>query len=148
MGDPRPEPPPLDDGPRAEADSDADAGPAMPESFAAVLQLVDERREGMLRTHLIDTVHLVSFEPGRIEFRPTEDAPQGLAGQLGDFLNAHTGMRWMVSVSGEPGQPTVAEQQRAAADAMTAQAEAHPMVRQVLDTFPGAEIKTVEPKSD
>ena len=142
--DPRPEPPPLDD-PQASAASDAKP---MPESFEAVLELVDARREGMLRTHLIDYVHLVAFEPGRIEFRPAEGAPQNLAGQLGDFLGAHTDVRWMVSISQDEGQPTVAQQRAQNQADLEAEAASHPMVQEVLDTFPGAEIKTVEPVED
>ena len=142
--DPRPEPPPLDD-PQASAMPDAKPNP---ETFEAVLELVDARREGMLRTHLIDYVHLVAFEPGRIEFRPAEGAPPNLAGQLGDFLGAHTDMRWMVSISQEEGRPTVAQQRAQGQAKLEAEAASHPMVKEVLDTFPGAEIKTVEPIKD
>ena len=142
--DPRPEPPPLDE-PQAAATPDAKP---MPESFEAVLELVDVKREGMLRTHLIDYVHLVAFEPGRIEFRPAEGAPQNLAGQLGDFLGAHTDVRWMVSISQDEGQPTVAQQRAQNQADLEAEAARHPMVQEVLDTFPGAEIKTVEPVED
>jgi len=142
--DPRPEPPPLDD-PQASAAPDTKPSP---ETFEAVLELVDAKREGMLRTHLIDYVHLVAFEPGRIEFRPAEGAPPNLAGQLGDFLGAHTDMRWMVSISQEEGRPTVAQQRAQGQAQLEAEAASHPMVKEVLDTFPGAEIKTVEPVKD
>src|SRR5438477_29181 len=44
----------------------------MPQSFAEVVELFDRRREALLRSHLWSHVHLVGFEPGRIEFRPQE----------------------------------------------------------------------------
>ena len=115
----------------------------MPQSFEEVLALVDEKREGVLRTNLLNYIHLVAFERGRIEFRPVECAPPGLAGQLGDFLNANTGARWIVSISQELGQPTIAEQRSKALVALEVEAAQHPLVKQVLDTFPDAEIKAV-----
>ena len=115
----------------------------MPQSFEEVLALVDEKREGVLRTNLLNYIHLVTFELGRIEFRPVEGTPQGLAGQLGDFLNANTGTRWIVSISQELGQPTIAEQRSQALVALEAEAAQHPLVKQVLDTFPDAEIKAI-----
>ena len=58
-------------------------------------------------------------------------------------LSARTGERWAVLVSGEPGEPTLAEQQKAAdAEALVAAAE-HPLVRATLDTFPGARLNKI-----
>ena len=44
----------------------------MPQSFAEVVALFDKRREAVLRSHLAAHLHLVHFEPGRIEFRPAD----------------------------------------------------------------------------
>ena len=137
--DPRPEPPPLEP-PQASITTKP-----MPQSFEALLALIDDKREGVLRTNLLDFVHLVSFDRGCIEFRPAKGAPSGLAGQLTDFLNAHTAERWMVTVSQEPGQPTMTEQRAHGQADLEAEAARHPFVKQVLDAFPGAEIKDVGP---
>ena len=137
--DPRPEPPPLEP-PKASVTTKP-----MPPSFEALLALVDDKREGVLRTNLLDFVHLVSFDLGCIEFRPAKGAPSDLAGQLTDFLNAHTAERWMVTVSQEPGQPTMTEQRAHGQADLEAEAARHPFVKQVLDAFPGAEIKDVGP---
>ena len=137
--DPRPEPPPLEP-PQASVTTKP-----MPPSFEALLALIDDKREGVLLTNLLDFVHLVSFDLGCIEFRPAKGAPSGLAGQLTDFLNAHTAERWMVTVSQEPGQPTLTEQRAHGQADLEAEAARHPFVKQVLDAFPGAEIKDVGP---
>ena len=42
-----------------------------------------------------ETLHLVRFEPGKIEFHPADHAPESLAHDLSRFLNAQTGRRWM-----------------------------------------------------
>jgi DNA polymerase-3 subunit gamma/tau len=122
------------------------AGPA---SFAAVMELVAERREQILYNQLAACLHLVRFEPGHVEFRPTDDAPRDLSNRLGQFLLDATGRRWLISVSRETGQPTLREQAQARDAARRAEVEAHPLVRAALGLFPGAVIERIaEPDDD
>jgi DNA polymerase-3 subunit gamma/tau len=114
-----------------------------PQSFDEVVALFDERREAVLRANLINNVHLVRFEPGRIEFRPTEAAPQNLANRMGQLLSEWTGARWVVSVSREAGAPTLREQAEQRLAGLRNEAAAHPLVRAVMETFPGAVIEAV-----
>lgn len=115
----------------------------VPQSFAEVIALFDERREALIRSHLWSHVHLVSFEPGRIELRPEETAPRDLANRLGQLLTEWTGTRWVVAVSHADGAPTLAEQAAQHDSAVRNEVVAHPLVRAVLDTFPGATIAAV-----
>jgi DNA polymerase-3 subunit gamma/tau len=110
------------------------------ENFEAVVALVRAQRETILANHLERDLHLVHFEPGRIEFRPAEGAPRNLAGQLGALLQAATGARWMVSVSGEPGAPSLAEQSREREAKLDQAALGHPLVQAALEAFPGAKM--------
>jgi DNA polymerase-3 subunit gamma/tau len=110
------------------------------ESFEAVVALVRGQRETILANHLERDLHLVHFEPGRIEFRPAEAAPRNLAGQLGALLQAATGTRWMVSVSGEPGAPPLAEQARGREAELDEAALRHPLVQAAMAAFPGAKM--------
>ena len=115
----------------------------MPQSFAEVVQLFDERREALIRSQLYSQVHLVAFEPGRIEFRPAEAAPRDLANRLGQLLGEWTGRRWVVSVSQAVGAPTLAEEEAQRAGELRNEVAAHPLVRAVLEYFPGATIAAV-----
>ena len=115
----------------------------LPQSFLEVVALFDRKREALLRSHLFANVHLVRFESGRIELRPTEGAPRDLANRLGKLLGDWTGERWVVSVSQNEGEPTLREQAAARDETMRHEAAAHPLVRAVLDTFPGARIEAV-----
>jgi len=114
-----------------------------PESFADVVALLAERREAILQAHLKNNVHLVRFEPGRIEIRPDEHAPRALANRLGTLLSDWTDRRWVVAISSEPGEPTVAEQEAAAGRRQQAEISAHPLVQAVMATFPGAAIEAI-----
>jgi DNA polymerase-3 subunit gamma/tau len=114
-----------------------------PASFAAVVALCAAHREGILHTHLLNDVHLVSFEAGRIELRPTPRAPANLPNRIAACLNEWTGSRWLISVSGDLGAPTLKEQAQAIDAEMRRRAAEHPVVKAVLDAFPGATIDAV-----
>jgi DNA polymerase-3 subunit gamma/tau len=113
---------------------------ADPRSYKAVAELARDRREARLAKHLTHDVRLVQFEPGRIELNPGPEAPRDLAGRLGRALQTWTGRRWVVSVSDRPGEPTLHEQ-------LHASVLADPLVRAVLDAFPGATIGRVRERA-
>jgi DNA polymerase III subunit gamma/tau len=121
----------------------AESAPPQPQSFAEVVALFEHHREAVLRSHLWSHCHLVHFEPGRIELRLTEAAPRDLPNRLGQLLGAWTGARWVVSVSREEGAPSLRDQAEQRARHLRSEAEEHPMVRAVLETFPGAKIEAV-----
>jgi DNA polymerase-3 subunit gamma/tau len=108
--------------------------------FADVIRLADEHREALLSTHLRNNVHFVRLEPGSLEFRPDANAPRDLAQQISRHLETWTGSRWMVAVSSDEGEATVADQERQEDDKRRHEAEIDPMVAEVLETFPGAKV--------
>jgi len=127
----------------APAPAESPVKAAMPEDFPGVLALADAEGDLILRTNLARHVHLVQFEPGRIEFRPSAQAPASLANKLGQRLTEWTGRRWVVSISGEPGAPTLEEQAAALAAAARAEVMSHPLVQAALAAFPGSALEAV-----
>jgi DNA polymerase-3 subunit gamma/tau len=121
----------------------AESALPQPQSFVEVVALFEHHREAVLRSHLWSDCHLVHFEPGRIELRLAEAAPRDLPNRLGQLLGAWTGARWVVSVSREEGAATLREQAEQRARHLRSEAAEHPMVRAVLETFPGAKIEAV-----
>ncbi len=115
----------------------------MPQSFAEVVALFDKRREAVLRSHLAANLHLVHFEPGRIEFRPAAGAPRDLANRLGQLLGEWTGTRWLIAISEAEGEPTLRQRQEQRETELRNGVAAHPLVQAVLETFPGATITAV-----
>ncbi|HEX4117973.1 MAG TPA: DNA polymerase III subunit gamma/tau [Rhizomicrobium sp.] len=97
----------------------------------------------VLKVHIENDMHLVKLEAGRLEFRPSPRAPRSLAGDLQQKLRDWTGVRWTVSISNEPGQPTLAEMKKNAKAARIESVMQAPIVRAVLDRFPGSEIVAV-----
>jgi DNA polymerase-3 subunit gamma/tau len=126
---PEPEPAPAED-----------AGTALPTSFLGVVDLLDKAREGRLVAELRANVHLVRYEPGRIEFHPSENADGTLASRLGAKLHELTGVRWTVTLSSQAGEATLKEQESSAKAQREAEAASHPLVKAALEAFPGARI--------
>ena len=121
--------------PRPSAASNPD-----PRSLREVVALCQERREPKLAADIKQSVHQVRFEPGRIELRLGRAAPKDLAGKLGECLSRWTGRRWVVSVSGEHGEPTLDEQDARHEEAERQRLLSHPKVRALLDIFPDARL--------
>ncbi len=113
-----------------------------PRSFRDVVALM-AAREPLLHGHLLHSVHLVRFAPGLIELRPQAEAPRDLSSTLARALLDATGTRWMIAVSPVAGEPTLAAQAAAAESARRDEAAEHPLVRAIMDAFPGATIAGV-----
>ncbi|MEM8838481.1 MAG: DNA polymerase III subunit gamma/tau [Pseudomonadota bacterium] len=111
--------------------------------FEDLIALAEEKRDLALRSAFINHVSLVAFEDGRIEFAPTESAPQGLAHNLKAALSEWTGRTWSVAVSREAGAPPLAEQWAEEERQRSRDAEEDPVVAEVLRRFPGSKIINV-----
>jgi DNA polymerase-3 subunit gamma/tau len=129
--------------PRFEPEHDPIPHDPIPQSFAEVVALFDKRREAVLRSHLWSHLHLVHFEPGRIEVRPASGAPRDLTNRLGQLLSEWTGSRWLIAVSEAEGEPTLREREERRQSDLRNEVASHPLVQAVFETFPGATIAAV-----
>jgi len=115
-----------------------------PQTFAQVVELSENLGEMIVHANLISNVHLVSFQPGKIEYHPGDHAPNDLAQRLTKLLNDNTARRWIVSISRDAGDLTLKQQDDAAAQQIKTDAAGDPLVRAVLDAFPGSSITSVK----
>lgn len=130
--------------PHASGGAAPGGGTPPPPTFDKLVALFKTRREAVLSVHLERDVHLVQYAPGRLEYRPTPQAPADLATRVSKCLTAWTGLRWAVMTSTAAGDPTLFEQ------TMTG-AKAHPLIQAALRAFPSASIGTIrdlEPSDD
>jgi DNA polymerase-3 subunit gamma/tau len=135
----RSEPAPVS-APRASAEASPSVRLAR---FEDLVALAAEKRDVQMKIALERDVRLVRFEDGRLEFAPSEGASPQLGAELSKRLAEWTGRRWLVAVSSEEGQQTLKQKADSEArDRMTG-VRADPLVRAVLDRFPGAEITAV-----
>ncbi len=117
-------------------------------TFDHVIEVIRANRDGKLLVDVETDLRLANYQPGRIEFVPTDTAPRDLAQRLGARLQAWTGNRWAVTVVSEGGGKTVDEVRNAEKYAREAEATAHPLVQAVLEHFPKARIKDIRTAKD
>ncbi len=115
--------------------------------FEDVVALAEAKRDIALKVAMERDVHLVRFEEGRIEFRLAQGGRPSLPNDLARALDEWTGRRWIVALSKDEGAPTLEQDSRAAEQTRHENAAAHPLVREVLSRFPGAQIVDVRDKA-
>ncbi len=117
-------------------------------TFESVVALVRANRDVKLLVEIETGLRLARYEPGRIEFTPTPDAPADLAQRLAARLQAWTGVRWGVTLVQGATAPTIAETNDAAQLALEEEAKAHPLVQAVIAAFPKAKITQIRTPED
>ncbi|WP_299917010.1 DNA polymerase III subunit gamma/tau [uncultured Roseobacter sp.] len=130
-------------GPATAQAIDLDAALARFPTFDHIVELIRANRDGKLLADVETDLRLVSYQPGRIEFEPTERAPRDLAQRLGQRLQMWTGNRWAVTVVSDGGDKTIDEVRNAKKYALEAEAKEHPLMQAVLAQFPKATIKDI-----
>ena len=115
--------------------------------FEDLVALAAEKRDIVMKAALERDVRLVRFEEGQLEIALAEGASRNLPNDISRALGEWTGRRWIVALSSQPGQPTLREQVEARASERRQGASEHPVVRSVLESFPGAKIVDVRERA-
>ena len=97
---------------------------------------------------LVNNVHLVSFEPGKIEVCLAEADNPDTPKRLYSFLNSIMEERWLVSLATQGGDPTLREQKKQEEMSLHAEIEQGSLMQSVMENFPGAEIETIRQIDD
>jgi DNA polymerase-3 subunit gamma/tau len=109
-------------------------------NFADLVALASDKRDMQAKFALERDVRLVRCEDGQLEIALEPIAAKTLVNDLSRKLQQWTGRPWVVVISREPGQPTL----KSVADTRKAELEvgvrADPLVKAVLERFPGAQI--------
>jgi len=133
--------------PQTAPQAQAQAAPLL-QSFQDVVALIGEHRDVKLKLQVEEYAELVNFAPGRIELHMLEGADDGFVGDLSSKLTRWTGQRWMVALSHERGQQTIAHMRRAQEQKELEQIKSHPTVEAAMKAFPGAQITDIKPLDD
>jgi DNA polymerase-3 subunit gamma/tau len=132
-------PPPIDELRMALADAapPASARPALPADFGALVTLLLEAAP-RLGAELHDCVSLVHYAPPALDIRLLQPLDADFTRQVAAALKDVTGEHWVVNSSDLSGEPSLREQQLAAAEARRGEIRATPIVAAALAAFPGA----------
>jgi DNA polymerase III subunit gamma/tau len=109
-------------------------------TFAEIVALAAQKRDIGTKLALERDVRLVHCEDGQLELALEPSAPKTLVHDLQRKLTAWTGKRWIVVVSQQQGGATLREQAELARDELERGVQTDPLVKAVLERFPGAKI--------
>ncbi|QFR34329.1 DNA polymerase III subunit gamma/tau [Ancylobacter sp. TS-1] len=128
----------------AAAPSPAEAAPGVGiATFEDLIPLAVAKRDLRMKFALENHVRLVAFEDGKLEVALAPGGSPNVVQELQSKLSEWTGRRWLVAISREEGEPTLAERAAAQRDAMMTGVRADPLVAAALARFPGASIVDV-----
>jgi DNA polymerase-3 subunit gamma/tau len=109
--------------------------PAAPESFADLVEAISSRHPH-LSQQLHDYASLVTYAPPELVLHPRRP----IDGNIAKALDEAFPIGWQVSLREQAGEPTLREQELAAAEAARRAILDSPMVAAVTAAFPGAEL--------
>jgi DNA polymerase III subunit gamma/tau len=137
-------PRPPDSKPPAPSPQPGPVAMASPQSYAELVALAGEKRDLIVKHALEASLRPIAFADGRIEVALAEGADPGIIQTLSARLKLWTGRSWMVSVGTTTELvPTVREIETQRQEARKAAAHEDPLVRAILETFPGARVSNV-----
>ena len=114
----------------------------LPADFRSLIGRLEEAGKHQLAVHLHDQVSVVRYEPPAIALRPLRPLGSDWPRQFAAQLKIATGAAWQVTISDEPGEPSLLEQERMAEERVRAEVLADPAVQSVLDAFPEAQLES------
>jgi DNA polymerase-3 subunit gamma/tau len=117
-------------------------------TFQELVALAIEKRDLQTKIALERDVRLVHCEDGRLEIALEAGAAKALVNDLSRKLSQWTGRPWLVVVSAEPGEATLKSQIEARRAEFESGVRADPLVKAVLERFPGAQIVGVKEPGD
>jgi DNA polymerase-3 subunit gamma/tau len=109
------------------------------EHWQDLVSLLDQRREPMLLHNLTQTVIPLRLTPGCLELAPLPAMSPGFPAKLAEFLQGVMRTPWKVVMATGDGM-TLAQQKEAAYQAELDASKQAPLVKAILDAFPGADV--------
>ncbi|MCS6759495.1 MAG: DNA polymerase III subunit gamma/tau [Candidatus Devosia euplotis] len=146
--------------PRVVATEAAASQPAVPQavvqpalatvaSYKELIALAGAKRDVLVKLALEGSMRPISFEQGRIEVALLDGTDPGIIATLSARLQVWTGQRWLVMASSKPPEGlTVRQETEQRTKAHHAAAHEDPLVKAILETFPGAKVVNVKVRDD
>jgi DNA polymerase-3 subunit gamma/tau len=116
------------------------AAPAMPETFAALVEQMEVHGHHLLAVRLAHGARIVSYQPPEIVLSGTRPIAADTLSETAAALRTITGVAWKLSLLDAPGEPTLKETQDAVAEAERQAVLASPIVQAAMEAFPDAEL--------
>jgi DNA polymerase-3 subunit gamma/tau len=118
-------------------------------SYKDLIAIAAAKRDMLVKLALESQMLPVSFEQGRIEVSLLPGTNPNVVNNLAARLQTWTGQRWLVTVSTKPVEGmTIRQEKEQKQEAATAAAHDDPLVKAIMETFPGSKLVNVSVRED
>ncbi len=118
-------------------------------SYKDLIAIAAAKRDMLVKLALESQMLPVSFEQGRIEVSLLPGTNPNVVNNLAARLQTWTGQRWLVTVSTKPVEGmTIRQEKEQKQEAANAAAHDDPLVKAIMETFPGAKLVNVSVRED
>ena len=113
-------------------------------NFEELLTFLIENREALLHAQLVNNVVIDSFENGKISMKISENCSFDVVKHLSKFLQDKTGLKWVIEEVQKTDNKTHEEIKDINFEKKKKEIESDPIINEVKQLFPNAEIKDIE----
>ncbi len=113
-------------------------------TFDELLTFLIEKREALLHAQLINNVVIDSFEPGKISMKISENCSFDVIKNLSKFLQDNSNLKWIIEEVKTTTKKTHEEIKDINFKNKKKEIESDPIINEVKQLFPNAEIKDIE----
>ena len=113
-------------------------------NFEELLTFLIENREALLHAQLVNNVVIDRFESGKISMKISENCSFDVVKHLSKFLQDKTGIKWVIEEVQKTDNKTHEEIKDINFEKKKKEIESDPVIREVKQLFPNAEIKDIE----
>jgi len=114
----------------------------LPGDFNGLIELLEKSGKHQLAVQLHDQVGLVRYAPPELVLKPTRPLGTDWPRELTAALKSATEKTWQVSLSDEPGEPSLLDQEKMAEERVRSEVLADPAVRAAFEAFPDATLES------
>ena len=118
------------------------------DDFESLINLCVKKKEAKLKYELETNINLVSFSDGFIEISFNENLDKDFIKNLSHKLFEWTTKRWIISLSKNKGQISKKEKNKIDEKKLFDDTKKSEVYKQMMETFPDAELINVELKED
>ncbi len=113
-------------------------------TFEELLTFLIENREALLHAQLVNNVVIDSFKRGKISMKISENCSFDVVKNLSKFLKDKTGLKWVIEELQTTNNKTYQEIKDINFEKEKKEIESDPIINEVKQLFPNAEIKDIE----
>jgi DNA polymerase-3 subunit gamma/tau len=113
---------------------------SQPDSFKALVALLNEGKESLLASHLSQDVHFIGLNDKTLTLRFKESCPSNIKSKLALALQKLTGEKWTILGNQAEGQKTLREQEEELRQKEVEALLEQPALKKIMAAFPDAKI--------